>query len=232
MSPERRAVIFDLDDTLYPFRRFLVSGFAAVAAHLGPRHGVNPRLLLRTLIRLARGDGRGRELQRCFETFGLPAAEIDAEVERLRHHPPALRLSADAAGTLALLRRRRWRLGILTNGPRDIQVRKIAALGIASSVDAVVFAPEVGRGVGKPDAEPFREIARQLDVPAASAVMVGDDEQCDVLGARAAGMHPVRCGVWRPVDGPTAAVVVIDRLAQVPQVAHALVTGDTTRHVA
>ena len=45
MRPEPGAVIFDLDDTLYPFRRFRLSGFAAAAdaleAELEPLVGGN-----------------------------------------------------------------------------------------------------------------------------------------------------------------------------------------------
>ena len=32
--PRNRGVLFDLDDTLYPLRRFVRSGFKAVAVHL------------------------------------------------------------------------------------------------------------------------------------------------------------------------------------------------------
>jgi predicted HAD superfamily phosphohydrolase YqeG len=34
MPPDRRGIVFDLDDTLFPMRRYRLSGFAAVAAHL------------------------------------------------------------------------------------------------------------------------------------------------------------------------------------------------------
>ena len=33
MPRDTRAVLFDLDDTLYPQRRFILSGFAVVANH-------------------------------------------------------------------------------------------------------------------------------------------------------------------------------------------------------
>jgi putative hydrolase of the HAD superfamily len=232
MSPERRAVIFDLDDTLYPYRRFVVSGFAAVASDLASRCGLDARRVFTQLVRDARGTGRGVELQRCLAAFGLPDAELSGLIDRLRAHTPRLRLSRDARRTLDLLRQRRWRIGLLTNGPRDIQTRKITALGLERDLDAVVFAPEAGSGAGKPEREAFLDIVRRLDVRLDASVFVGDDERCDVLGALAAGIHAVRCAVWRPVEGPSAAAVVIDRLAQVPQVAHALVTGEVSRYVA
>ena len=44
MPPERRAVVFDLDDTIYPYRRFKLSGFAEVARHLERTCALDARL--------------------------------------------------------------------------------------------------------------------------------------------------------------------------------------------
>ncbi len=49
--PDRRAVVFDLDDTLYPYRRFVLSGFAAVAGYLARTHRFDRRRVLRLLAR-------------------------------------------------------------------------------------------------------------------------------------------------------------------------------------
>ena len=68
MLPDRRAVVFDLDDTLYPYRRFVLSGFAAVAAHLAARRAASIARVgvPRAGARLAR-PARGREIQVCLE---------------------------------------------------------------------------------------------------------------------------------------------------------------------
>jgi len=232
MLPERRAVVFDLDDTLYPYRRFRLSGFLAVARHLATTRGLDARLGFAALVGASRSAKRGREIQACLEQHDVPAADLPVLLDVLRHHVPRLRLSRATIGTLANLRRDGWRVGVLTNGQPTIQARKVEALGLAPLVDAVTYAMSCGRGVGKPDPEPFAAIARQLGVPPAQIVFVGDDERCDVAGALAAGMQAIRCAAWVPGSRSTAARGVIDRLTQVPAVAHAFLEEGSNRHAA
>ncbi len=92
--------------------------------------------------------------------------------------------------------------------------------------------PSTASGRGKPDAEPFAEITRRLDVPPAHIVFVGDDEICDIEGAANAGMLPVRCAIWTGRDARTAGRSVIDRFSHVPHVARALLEEASSRHAA
>ena len=232
MLPECRAVVFDLDDTLYPYRRFRLSGFLAVARHLAATRGLDTRLGFAALVGASRSGHRGREIQACLEQHDVPAADLPVLVDVLRHHAPRLRLSQTTARMLATLRREGWRLGVLTNGQPTIQARKVAALGLAPLVDAVAYAVSSGRGVGKPDPEPFASIARELRVPPAQIVFVGDDERCDVVGALTAGMQAIRCATWVAAPNATAAKAVIARMTQVPAVARTLLERGSKSHAA
>lgn len=232
MLPDRRAVVFDLDDTLYPYRRFKLSGFLAVARHLEATRGLDTRLGFAALAGATRSRHRGQELQACLERHELPAADLPELVDVFRHHAPSLRLGRSATRMLARLREGGWRLGVVTNGQPTIQARKVNALGLGARVDAVVYAMTCGRGTGKPEPEPFAAVARQLDVPPAHIVFVGDDERCDIGGARAAGMLAVRCAAWTPLAASTAAHAVVDRLARVPAVAQVLLEEALNRHAA
>jgi putative hydrolase of the HAD superfamily len=215
MPPERRAVVFDMDDTIYPYRRFLLSGFAAVADHLESWHGVRAGAAFRVLARASRGRARGSEVQVCLRAFGLPPGLLPLLVRAIDRHEPRLRLPAATRRLLVSLREHGWQIGVLTNGPRARQARRVRALGLTALVDAIVFASEHGSGRGKPDSEPFLEILRRLGTPAHCAVFVGDDETCDVRGALDVGMQAVRCDVWtRLTDAgrfraPTAAPLAL-----------------------
>jgi putative hydrolase of the HAD superfamily len=230
--PERRAVVFDLDDTLYPYRRFQLSGFLAVARHLDATRGLDARLGFAALVGASRSGHRGREVQVCLEQHDVPVADLPVLLDVLRHHTPHIRLSRATTRTLAALRRDGWRVGVLTNGQPTIQARKVAALGLESHVDAVTYAMACGRGAGKPESEPFAAIAMRLQVPIAQTVFVGDDERCDVAGALAAGMHAIRCAVWVSLTGSTAAKGVVDHMTQVPGVARTLLEETPNRHAA
>lgn len=232
MRRDTRAVIFDLDDTLYPYRRFKLSGFLAVARHLSDRAGLDERIGFSALANATRGRHRGSELQACLEQHDLPAGWLPELVDVLRYHQPRLKLPPTSRRVLHVLREEGWRLGVLTNGPRSIQAAKVQALGLASLVDVVGYASIIGAGRGKPDPETFAWMARQLSVPASRTVFVGDSEECDVSGAAAAGMLSVRCTAWTASPAPTTARAVVERLRRVPAIASSLIEEASNRHAA
>jgi putative hydrolase of the HAD superfamily len=80
----------------------------------------------------------------------------------------------------------RHRLGLLTNGPADIQRWKLQRIGLADCFDQVVISGETG--IGKPDPRAFLLVTERLGVEASDAIMVGDSWERDVVGASRAGM--------------------------------------------
>jgi putative hydrolase of the HAD superfamily len=231
--PEPRAVVFDLDDTLYPYRRFVLSGFATIAHDLQRAFGCDRRAAFRVLVRASRGPARGKEVQVCLAALQLPDHLGPPLAARIRDHQPALRLPRETAATLAALRQAGWRLGVVTNGAPAVQARKIAALGLMPWLNAVVYASEYGSGAGKPEPDAFFEIGRRLGVSPSATVVVGDSEDCDISGALAAGMHAIRYAGWTGrADRETRGAHRIDRLSRVPALARALVRERAHRHVA
>ena len=187
----RPALVFDLDDTLYPERQFIRSGFHAVAFDVMRRFAVPRRAALVTLFRALRLGNRSRALQELCRQHDLPATLVSELIELIRAHEPKLRLPAASAHTLAVARKRGWSLGVLTNGFPEIQARKAAALGLGGLVDAVVCAHACGLGLGKPASEPFQAILAQLGAEPEASVFVGDDPWNDIRGARLAGLRTI-----------------------------------------
>lgn len=91
--------------------------------------------------------------------------------------------------------RRRFRLGIITNGPPKNQREEIAALGLDGLMDAVVVCGELP--FRKPDPEAFLHACRLLDSPPGHTLMVGNSLRDDILPARKLGMPTV----WIDRDG-------------------------------
>jgi putative hydrolase of the HAD superfamily len=235
MPHRSRAMLLDLDDTLYPHRRFRLSGFAAVARHVHAFHGVDERRLFRALVRASRGAHRGHELDLLVSRFAVnvPVADLVCVV---RTHDPVLRLPLRTEVTLRELRRT-WRLAIVTNGIPAIQARKVAALGVERLVDTVVYASDYGSGEGKPDREPFLEALRRLDVAPAQAIAVGDDDFTDVFGSARCGMRSIQTRQWRcPASTSTfvcaTAHAVVNQIAEVPGVAEYVLPARLTCHAA
>lgn len=222
---EPRAVIFDLDDTLYPRRQFVVSGFTAVAGYIERFWGVPAFAARAELLRTYR-TGRGREFHLLVRTFGLPAWLVPQLHEVVRAHAPVLRLPPASRWTLSMLREG-WRLAVVTSGAPDVEARKIEALGLAPLVDAVVHAPHRTGAPTARDHGLLHLVARRLGARAARTVFVGDDPVADIAVARQAGMHTLRLrrrgeSLW---EAACAADAEIESMDEVPARAMALVDG-------
>jgi putative hydrolase of the HAD superfamily len=97
------------------------------------------------------------------------------------------RLFADVRRTIAELRRRGYRLGLLSNIPYDEAVM-LDALDLPAAFDAVVLSSVVE--LLKPDPAIFRLIAARLELTPEECVFV-DDTPENVAAARALGMAGV-----------------------------------------
>lgn len=223
-----RGLVFDLDDTLYPERQFIRSGFKAVAEDVSRRYGVPARSAVALLLLTLRRGSRSQALQSLCLHFDLPPTVVPDLIQVIRSHTPSLYLPPSTRDVLTQARAEGWRLGILTNGLPEVQTRKVAALGLDPLVDAVVYAQEWGSGRGKPDPEPFEAIRGRLDTSSSATVFVGDDPWCDMYGARAAGMRTIlmrRGGPHERASGADRVVVAVDEVLEAA-------TGLTSREVA
>jgi putative hydrolase of the HAD superfamily len=147
-----------------------------------------------------------------------PWAELDEELfEAYRREKRAgvdrLRLFDDAVPTVRALRGRGLRVGLLTNGPSELQRRKLAATGIEPELDAIAISEEIG--AAKPDPRAFSIAAGMLDLEPPDTAMVGDSPIYDVAGAHAAGCsHAVL--VTRGLDLAAGGATPIETLAELP----------------
>lgn len=111
----------------------------------------------------------------------------------------------DGARELLLELRQTYRVGLLTNGPSDMQWPKIERLEIASLFDTIVVAGDVG--IHKPDGRVFEILLELLKVTAQEAVYVGNSMPIDIVGAKGVGMQAVWVNgrdAHAPAEAPTA----------------------------
>jgi len=187
------AVLFDMDDTLYPEASYVRSGFRAVGRALAERGLADAAEAADVFIGIHFGEGRDRVFNKAAERIGFPEELVPTLVATYRdHEPEPLDFYDDVVDVLAALRPR-YRLGVVTDGWLNVQGAKARALGVADHVDHVFLADQLGRARWKPHPEPFHRCLEALGAPdPAQAVFVGDNPERDVVGARNAGMHPVR----------------------------------------
>jgi putative hydrolase of the HAD superfamily len=186
------AVVFDLDDTLYPERDFVFGGYRAVADEISRRHGVD---ILGWLLEAFENGRRGDLFTPALQAHGCyqDEAQVRRLVEVYRGHLPSLRPFDDARAVLTELRSRpALSLGLITDGIAAVQRGKIEALGIASCFDAIVVTDELGGEFRKPHARGYLHCARLLGLEPAAMAYIGDNPQKDFVAARRLGMATLR----------------------------------------
>jgi HAD superfamily hydrolase (TIGR01509 family) len=152
--------------------------------------------------------------------YELPPAPL-YEVAEIDHDSFSRSLTAPTSTleTLATLRRRGLRLGLISNLsllPHKVR-EDLIQLGIAPYLDAAAFSSEVG--VRKPDARIFLHTLTALGEDPAHAVFVGDRLNDDIVGAQAVGMRTILTREFRREDpGEVQPDAVVERLAEIPDV--------------
>jgi putative hydrolase of the HAD superfamily len=187
-----RAIIFDLDDTLYPERGYAFSGFDAVARAFAPRLQA-PFDLARRMRELFDTPQRGR----VFDVIAQEAGRADAAqlvpemINVYRRHHPQITLYSDAAAALDRCRDR-YRLGLLSDGHLVAQEAKIDALSIRDRFDAIILTDRWGREFWKPHPRGYQEMTRRLNVPATQCAYVSDNPAKDFIAPNQLGWLTVR----------------------------------------
>jgi putative hydrolase of the HAD superfamily len=213
-----RALIFDLDDTLYCEREFLVGGYRAVAECLSAACSQPCAAIHEMMMEIFAQDGRRRVMPAILGLFPGRGFQVPDLVRIYRRHTPSIGLFTGYAELLKELRSS-YRLGIVTDGAPEVQRAKCAALGLEDAVDSIIYTWENGRDKEKPNPFPFCQILRQLQVEASEALFIGDNLEKDIRGARGVGMRCAR--VQSPpilLGAPDSddADFIIDSLTQLP----------------
>ncbi|MGD0175172.1 MAG: HAD-IA family hydrolase [Anaerolineales bacterium] len=216
-----KAVVFDLDDTLYPEREYIRSGFRAVGEWAEQRLGLSQAIVRAELQALFDAEFRGDTFQWWLSERGLPESLLGEMVRIFRTHTPRIVLSPDAERVLYELKPG-YRLGLVTEGRRENQQAKIRALGLERWFSAVVILGEEERTEWKPSRKPFDWMLGMLSVAGEEAVYVGDNPRKDFRGAREAGMATIRIrrpeGLHArdepasPADAPDREIESLERL--------------------
>jgi putative hydrolase of the HAD superfamily len=205
-----RAILFDLDNTLYPESEFIKSGFRATSRFLSLRYGICEERAFNRMLEIFQRDGRGKVFDRLLEDLGLySATRVKMLTCVYRAHAPEVRLYDDVLPNLENLRRHRFRLGLITDGHAFVQHSKITALGLNGVFDTVVYTDLVGRECWKPSTIPYEICLEQLDVPPSESAYVGDDVSKDFIAPNALGMISIK--MERPASIPTMAAMGTDQ---------------------
>lgn len=180
-----RAVIFDLWQTLVPWS---VEASDRFYERMADAIGVDRRRFREAWV-----DGRqGREigpiadhLRELFTALGIDGDLEQLMSMRLEWTKGSLVPRPDALGTLDELRRRDYRLGLISVCSQEVsRVWEDTSLG--DKFDVTVFSCDVG--ISKPDPRIYEIACDRLEVDPADCLFVGDGANDELPGAERIGM--------------------------------------------
>ncbi len=186
------AVVFDLDDTLYAERDYVLSGYGAVAEHLSDDPARADELCRWLWERFLGGQSTGAfdALNGNF-SLGLGERQVVELVEVYRNHSPRITPRPGVPRLLEKLQRIRM-LGIISDGFLPAQKLKLDALGIAGYFDAVIFTEALGRESWKPSPTGFEALRGQLQLDADHCTYVADNPSKDFAAPNALGWRTIQ----------------------------------------
>jgi putative hydrolase of the HAD superfamily len=226
----RRAVIFDLFNTLVPGGSD--GDRTAVNHEIAAVLGVDPEAFDAAFKAASyeRFTGAFGDLASTMRTVAerVGGTPTDGQVDRATQLRRAMTASllatvGDAApSTLDELRLAGWRIGLVSNVTSETPDRWRESK-LPPYFDAVAFSSELG--VAKPDPGIYLAACKQLAVPPTECVYLGDGADDELAGAAALGMYPVRTTEHADSDpswtGPT-----IGSLAELPALLRQLPASD------
>lgn len=85
-------------------------------------------------------------------------------------------------------------LALITNGPEDMQQAAIERTGVGGFFKMILISGAPHVAMRKPARGLFEKACRQLGVQPAHVLMIGDNLQQDIMGARDAGLQVIHVG--------------------------------------
>lgn len=188
-----KGVIFDLDDTLISEREYIQSGFKVISNVISNYYPFGKENLYKLLVNLFNEDNKNvfnRFLNKL--QINYTSADIEYLIKIYRNHSPSINLYKDVIPTLFILRNRGYKLGIISDGFKESQRKKISAVGLEKYFEKIILTDELGREFWKPNEKPFKLMAESFDIDYKDLIYIGDNEAKDFIAPNKLGMKTVK----------------------------------------
>lgn len=187
-----RAVIFDLDDTLYSEKEYVRSGFCEIAKILPEIQDAEEKLY--SLF-----ESGKPAIDYLLRSEGIYSDELKEKcLNAYRTHTPDIHLYGGVREMLVRLRQEGYMLGIITDGRPGGQRAKVIALGLDSLVDEIIITDELGgTEARKPSDKAFLLMHERLNkisgekIDYSEMCYVGDNTAKDFIAPASLGMRAI-----------------------------------------
>lgn len=181
-----KAIVFDLDDTLYGEKEYVRSGYRAIADTLPCVERMEEKLWQAF-------EQRKAAIDEVLTAEGIYTDELKQQcLSVYRFQQPNIHLYEGVKELLGQLRADGYKLGIITDGRPEGQRAKIKALGLESLVDHIIITDELG-GVEyrKPNKAAFVKMKETLSVAFEEMCYIGDNTKKDFVAPDMLGIRAI-----------------------------------------
>ncbi|GAB6455643.1 HAD-IA family hydrolase [Bacillus luti] len=218
-----KAIVFDMDDTLYKEKDYVVSGFKAVDDWI--KEDYKKIGFYNIAIQLFDSGERKFVFNKTLEKLNITYDEklISNLIEKYRLHKPDIQLLDEADWVLSNLTNNVKR-GLISDGYLITQERKIKALKLKERFHSIILTDKLGREYWKPSQIPYEKISKELQVPHQQCVYIGDNLSKDFITAKKLNWITVHInredGIYRNliVEQDYKAHYTIDNLRRLPDI--------------
>lgn len=215
-----KALIFDLDDTLYQEIQFIYSGFSEVAQHLSKKYSLSYNFVYNELVNDFKKGIRKKNFNVLLKKIDKNDDELPNLIDTYRYHIPKIFLCEDAQVVLKILQNR-YKLGLITDGYICSQENKIDALGIRSFFNYIII-NNIEKGIDKLSENPFKVLINLLEVPPDTVIFIGDNPQKDFFVPQKLGLLTIRIrrpgGIYANIPTNDSVNIEISSLIELPNI--------------
>jgi len=187
-----KVIIFDLDDTLYEERIFVESGFRAVSEYIQKRFRVDKEDFFKVVMNILEREGRGYIFDTALRKYNLYRKKlVDKLVRVYRSHKPGIKPYPGVKSLINSLKKK-YKLGLITDGLGYVQRNKVKALGLERFFDFIIYTDDYSKRRSKPSSYSFKKALEYFNISPKEAIYIGDDPYKDFLGAKKLGIQTIR----------------------------------------
>ena len=188
------AVIFDLDNSLFDEKKFVIAAYHNIANYLANLCDQSEIELFENLLSMF--QKKTSIYPKLFDDFieeiGLKQEVLSELIKIYTYTKVDLKLYPGAEKILQNLKKQGMKLCLVTNGNVETQKNKILQLGLKKYFDSIIYARKMGKDKEKPNPQVYKKALQMLLTSSDETFCVGDNPYTDFWGAKKLGIRTIR----------------------------------------